>query len=257
MDYTQNSLKTQIFGAFDTIDACINAVSDKKNALLLFDFVYFCRLADPLFSEIWGADWLQTAQIYIYATGFKSGDKRPVSVSAHTFEGWPRGGRLTAQQMIDALRTGQNYYIARDGSRPMCKHVAILTEQVAVIDIDCHNSTLPDQREGLLKGLEYLKQAAIAEPTSNGMHIIFKQTQGCVKHITGHAQAQDEQGRPIKLEIIACSRGADGALRSPQAIVLGCGRVEGYAMTAQTLTARLCTPGNRRGICKYRFYISR
>ena len=60
MNYTQYADKTQVFSAFASVEACQNAVSVKDNALLLYDFVQFCRVADPLFSAVWGADWMGT-----------------------------------------------------------------------------------------------------------------------------------------------------------------------------------------------------
>ena len=244
MNYTQYADKTQVFSAFSSVEACQKAVSVKDNALLLFDFIQFCRIADLLFSEVWSADWMQTGCAYIYGTSFRSGDKRPINPHTHSFSGWQQGRGLTAAAMIDALIRGDNFYISKDGQRPRAKHIAMLTDHLSVIDIDCHNPADPDQREDLLNGLNYLKVAAVAEPTTAGLHIFFPATQGLTRHIMGRCQALDAAGRPLRLEIIACSYNAGaGKYMSPHAVMLGCGRVEGYAMTAQQLTSRLCVPG--------------
>lgn len=244
MDYTQYTDKTQVFNAFSSVDACQKAVSVKDNALLLFDFVQFCRIADPLFTAVWGADWMQTGDAYIYGTSFRSGDKRPINPHTHSFSGWQQGRGLTAAAAVDSLIKGDNWYLSKDGQRPRAKHIAMLTDRLAVIDIDCHNPADPDQREDLLNGLNYLKIAAVAEPTTAGLHVFFPATQGLTRHIMGRCQALDNAGRPLRLEIIACSYNASaGKYMSPHAVMLGCGRVEGYAMTAQQLTARLCVPG--------------
>lgn len=206
MDYTQNSDKTQVFSAFSAMESCKSAVNDKQNAVLLFDFVHFCRLADPMFSGIWGEAWLNSAAVFMLGTSFKNGSKMPANPYTHSADNWPtcRNG-FTAAQMIEAIRTGENYIIFKSGQRGRAKHVAILTDRLAVIDIDRHDTAAPDQREDFLNGLNYLKIAAIAEPTTAGLHVFFLQTEGLTEYIMGSCQAQDNAARPIRLEIIANS----------------------------------------------------
>ena len=230
----------QRLAAFQTVELCKACCGGMPQpAKQLYDFAAFLRAAAPLFTQVFSADFLDTARCYRFATIMPDGKKQSINPVKHTCPEWHLGPGLTASEMINAIKTGDNFFISRSGKKIHVNLITFMAPGVCVIDVDHHDASARDQRQSFLDFIRQRSINCLAEPTSHGMHFFFPSDGQLTHYISGPTQATDKTGVPFDVEILACSYDDKRqAFVKPRACVLGCYRVDSYAAAVADLAAQ-------------------
>lgn len=240
MDYSNNFLSCcQYLKTFETLEACKAYVGGQPDAAqTLFEFAAFLRAGAPLFCQIWGEDFITSAPAYRFAAVFPDGNKISVNPLSHSLKQWQQGAGLTAAEVINALRSRDNYYTtpkAPDKKRYV-NLINLMSPSVCCIDVDYHNPNQRDQRPDFLAYLARKKINCFGEPTTAGLHFYFPSDGTITQYVSGPAAATDATGAPFDVEILANEFSSGKAVFSnARACFLGVGRVPSYVQQLQTL----------------------